>query len=295
VRPREGSFKDRITTPPVILDGALGTELERRGVATGLPLWSTHALLEAPEVIRRVHDEALRAGAEVLTAATFRTQARTLARSDAPGLANSADELTARAVGLARQAADAADAPIWIAGSAPPLEDCYRPDLVPAAHICEREQRAHVRNLARAGVDIVAIETMNTAAEATIAAHAAAEEGLLFWVSFVCTKDARLLSGEPLADAIAAVRGANPLAVGVNCLPPSAVPPCLAVLAGSGLPFCVYPNLGAPEPVGNAISRTEDQTPHSFATNAASWLQAGASLIGGCCGTTPDHIEALSA
>ena len=132
MRTLTGTFAQRFAgAPPVILDGALGTELERRGVETGLPLWSTHALLEAPETVESILREYAQAGAEVLTAGTFRTQARTLARSDVPGLADLAEEITARAVDLARRAASAVDAPVWIAGSAPPLEDCYRPDLVP--------------------------------------------------------------------------------------------------------------------------------------------------------------------
>lgn len=293
MRTLTGTFAQRFAgAPPVILDGALGTELERRGVETGLPLWSTHALLEAPETVESIQREYAQAGAEVLTAGTFRTQARTLARSDVPGLADRAEEITARAVDLARRAASAVDAPVWIAGSAPPLEDCYRPDLVPDAGACEREQREHVFNLARAGVDLIAIETMNTVTEAAITARAAAATGLPFWVSFGCTKDARLLSGEPLSEAIEAVRPANPVAVGVNCLPPSAVASCLPVLAASRLPFCVYANLGAPEGDG---SRSEERSPAAFAADARTWLDAGATMIGGCCGTRPDHLRALAA
>ncbi|MCC6642745.1 MAG: homocysteine S-methyltransferase family protein, partial [Deltaproteobacteria bacterium] len=86
----------------MILDGALGTELERRGVPSALPLWSAHALLERPDLVRAIHAEYVAAGAEILTANTFRTQERTLARA---GFGARAAELTALAVRLAREAA----------------------------------------------------------------------------------------------------------------------------------------------------------------------------------------------
>lgn len=285
-----GAFGGRVAGgPPILLDGALGTELERRGVASGLPLWSTHALLEAPEVVAAIHREHAAAGAEVLTAASFRTQRRTLARA---GMGERAEELTRRAVELARRAATASIRPVWVAGSAAPLEDCYRPELAPEASVCEREHREHAEHLARAGADLIAAETLGTVREAVAAARAAAATGLPFWVSFVCDEDARLLSGEDLAEAIEAVRGSGPVLVAVNCAPPSTVARCLPVLADSGLPFGVYPNLGAP--LADGHGRTHDCTPERLADLARGWLAAGARLVGGCCGTRPEHVRALA-
>jgi S-methylmethionine-dependent homocysteine/selenocysteine methylase len=277
--------------PPLLLDGALGTEIERRGVPCGLPLWSTHALVEAPDVVRSIHRDYVRAGARVLTACTFRTQARSLAAAGLPEPAARASELCERAVALAREAIHGATDRVLVAGSAPPLEDCYRPDLVPTDADALREHREHARNLARAGVDLIAVETMNTAREARAAAEAAAETGLPFWVSFTCGPDAELLSGEPLARAVDAVREARPLAVGVNCLPPDLVPACLPVLSACGLPFLVYANLGAPDPRGG---RTHACSPEAYAEHARGWLRAGARAIGGCCGTGPEHVRALA-
>src|SRR5499426_2809023 len=93
---------------PLLLDGATGTELERRGVRSELPLWSSWALLEAPDVLRAIHLDSLAAGADALTAATFRTHARSLA---AAGLASRAGALTTLAVELAREAAARAGRP----------------------------------------------------------------------------------------------------------------------------------------------------------------------------------------
>jgi S-methylmethionine-dependent homocysteine/selenocysteine methylase len=196
------------------------------------------------------------------------------------------------AVELARAAADEADHPVWVAGSAPPLEDCYRPDLVPEDDACEAEHREHVLNLAWAGADGIAVETMNCVREAVIASRAARATGLPFWVSFVCGDDARLLSGETLGEAIAAVRPTGPAAVGVNCAPAVTLEACLPVLARCGLPWCIYANLGAPLPDGGF--RTHDCSPNDFAEQVRKQRRAGARMIGGCCGTTPEHLRAAA-
>jgi S-methylmethionine-dependent homocysteine/selenocysteine methylase len=286
---RAASFLDRVRTgAPLLLDGATGTELERRGVACDLPLWSARALTQAPEVLEAIHRDYVAAGVDALTANTFRTHARSLA---AAGMADRARAWTELAVASARNAAAGADREILVLGSAAPLEDCYRPDLVPSRPELEREHRTHADHLAGAGVDAVLVETMNTAREARVAAQAARACGLPVIVSFVCDAEARLLSGESLAEALDAVTPLAPVAVGVNCLPPRAVPACLEVLASADVPFAVYANLGAPS--GGKDARGEDCTPQEFATAALEWLRRGARLVGGCCGTRPDHLRAV--
>jgi S-methylmethionine-dependent homocysteine/selenocysteine methylase len=275
--------------PPLVLDGALGTELERRGVATDLPLWSARALWEAPEAVREIHRDAVRAGAEALTANTFRTQRRTLERG---GRGAEAAALCALAVALARDAADGAAPAAFVLGSIAPLEDCYRPDLVPPDDALAAEHEEHAANLAAAGADALWIETMNTAREAAAAARAARATGLPFVASFVCDGGARLLSGEPLAAGIDAALPLSPLAVAVNCVAPEALEPCLAVLAESGLPFGVYPNLGTPDPV-RGFAPSDAIEPAAFGAAARRWIAAGAAFVGGCCGTRPGHVRAL--
>ena len=134
---------------------------------------------------------------------------------------------------------------------------------------------------------------MNTIREALAALRAARATKLPALVSFVCWDGPRLLSGELLREAVAAVRAEQPAAVLANCLPPSNVAACLAVLAESGLPFGVYANLGAPLDE-RGRERSEDCAPERFAAHAASWLAAGATLVGGCCGTTPAHIRGIA-
>jgi S-methylmethionine-dependent homocysteine/selenocysteine methylase len=271
----------------LLLDGATGTELERRGVPSALPLWSARALLEAPEEVGRIHAAYVEAGADLITANTFRTQRRSLGRV---GLAKEAGALTGRAVALARGVARGRE--VAVLGSAPPLEDCFRPDLVPRRADLEREHGEHAEHLARAGVDAVLVETMNTVREARIALAAARAAGLPALVSFVCWEGARLLSGEPLAEALEAVEAAAPLAVGVNCLPPSNVAACLPALTGRSRPACVYANLGAPGDDPDA-PRSEHCEPEEFAARALGWVEAGVRLVGGCCGTGPEHLAAL--
>ena len=245
-----------------------------------LPLWSSWALLEAPAVLRAIHLDYLASGADALTAATFRTHARSLA---AAGLASRADALTALAVDLAREAAARAERPAFVLGSAAPLEDCYHPERVPDDAALAREHAQHAGHLVAAGVDAILVETMNTGREALAAARAAREAGAEVLVSFVCGPDARLLSGEPLAEALAALAPLAPLALGVNCLAPSEVAPCLRLLRAGGRPFLVY---------ANASGAGSD--PARYALSARDWLDAGAACIGGCCGTTPAHLAALA-
>src|SRR5262245_30418452 len=108
----------------MLLDGGTGTELLRRGYRTTLPLWSAGALLDRPDLVAAIHADYAKAGAEIVTANTFRTNVRALRKA---GLEARAPELNRLAVKLARDSG----AP-FVAGSIAPLEDCYRPDLVPS-------------------------------------------------------------------------------------------------------------------------------------------------------------------
>ena len=274
--------------PPLILDGATGTEIERRGVATHLPLWSAAALDSHPELVQQIHADYVACGVDAVTANTFRTQRRTLAHA---GQGDRAEELTLRAVALARRAAgDRA----WVLGSSPTLEDCYHPERVPDDASLAREHAEHARHLARAGVDAILVETMNTRREAAAALDATSTVGVPALASFVCWDGARLLSGEPLADALRAAADCAACAVLVNCLPPTNADACLDVLAAQPLPFGIYPNLGAPEDE-LGFRRSEDLSPQSFGELAAGWAARGARVLGGCCGTTPAHLAALVA
>jgi S-methylmethionine-dependent homocysteine/selenocysteine methylase len=284
---QQTEVRARLSAGPCVLDGATGTELERRGIPTQLPLWSAAALWEHPRALAEIHADYARAGVDFLTANTFRTQRRTLARA---GRGDQAGLLTAAALRLAIEGASAARRAPLVLGSAPPLEDCYRPQDVPAEDALVREHRTHAENLAAAGADAILIETMNCIRESVAAVDAARAVDLPFLVSFVCWDGATLLSGEPLDAAIEAISGSAPCAIAVNCLPPSNTTACIEVLAASGQPFGIYANLGEPDDA-SGFARSEDCTATAFAAHAEEWVSAGASLVGGCCGTTPDHIR----
>jgi len=277
----------------ILLDGALGTELERRGVAAPLPLWSARALLDAPDTLRAVHEDYVRAGADVLATATFRTTPRVMRKA---GLAESeADRLTEVAVRTAAEARDraAGGRSVWVGGSMGPLEDCYRPEDAPGTDAMEREHADQARRLKRAGADLLLLETMNRIDEAVIASRAARDAGLPFMVSFVCRGGARLLSGEALGDAVRAVEPFGPEAALVNCTPLDETAACLDALSrATHLPFGCYPNAGAVSASG-AWSFDPSVTPERFASLARDWIRTGAQVLGGCCGTGPEHIRAL--
>src|SRR2546422_789817 len=188
--------------PAILLNAATGTELQRRGADTRLPLWSARALVESPELVSAIHKDEVAAGAEVLTANTFRTHRRTLEKA---GLGGRSRELTALAVRLAREAAEGAGREVFVAGSLSPLEDCYRPDLVPEDEALEREHRDQAESLAAAGVDAILVETHNTVRELVAAARAARATGLPFVASMVTDGTGRLLSGEIIGDATRAL------------------------------------------------------------------------------------------
>lgn len=292
-------FLERITERrPIVLDGATGSELDRRAVDTSLPLWSARALLDAPEVLLQIHTDYLRAGAEIITANTFRTHRRSLAKG---GLADRAAALTRQAVTLARQAVEAyPGGPRFVAGSLAPLEDCYTPELVPPQPECEREHAEMAAHLAEAGADLILVETMNTVREAAAATRAARAVGLPVLTSFVCTSDGRLFSGETVTEAVRAIAPLGGVGLLINCTPATTIHEpfrelraALAKQTSHRPPVLgLYANIGHTDAIKGWESTT-DVTPLEYARLAVNWLKLGANLIGGCCGTMPAHIAAL--
>lgn len=158
-----------------------------------------------------------------------------------------------------------------------------------------REHAEHAINLSEAGCDLILVETMNTIREAVAGAKAAAQTGKPIWVSFTLNKHNDLISGEKLADAVQAVLPFNPQAILVNCIPVAQIAGALRVLrraAPAALPIGAYGNVGHVDDV-TGWTLTHAVTPSAYAQAAQEWRKIGATIIGGCCGTTPAHIEAL--
>lgn len=296
-------FRQRLSqTRPILLDGGTGTELNRRGVDTGLPLWSSQALLDAPEVVQQIHLDYLKAGAELITANTFRTHARNLAPA---GISERAQELTELAVGLAKKAVDEhylkknARGNGIVAGSMAPLEDCYSPELAPPQQICELEHAEMAGYLAGAGVDVILVETQNSIREAQAAATAAKGTGIPFGVSFTCDNEEHLFSGEGIREAAKATLPLEPDFMGINCTPTASQLICLQELAAAtpeDLPLMAYANVGHTDAI-QGWTNTEEVSSQQYAHLALEWqntLEPRLKIIGGCCGTGPDYVKALS-
>jgi S-methylmethionine-dependent homocysteine/selenocysteine methylase len=292
---------------PVLLDGAIGTELVRRGVR-----WRKHGLLTDAERVQRLHEEYLAAGADVIRTNTFQLNPRIylnvfrnrehMRHIGAPGLEELTPKLLRTSVRLARQALAYArkEKRAAIAGVLAPLEHCFRPDLAPGFEQARAEQLELARVFAEERADLLLAESMNTIAEARAVAEVARTVGLPVWISFVIGPEGALLSREPLAQAVAEVEKLGAQAVLVNCAPPAEIGRALAkVKAATRLPYGGFAHIGRFSPPSwkfeffPQFSETETWPPERYASEAQRWREEGATIIGGCCGTTPAHIAAL--
>jgi methionine synthase I (cobalamin-dependent) len=288
------TFLSSLSQPhQLILDGATGTELNRRGVDTGLPLWSANALMNDRDskVLQDIHEDYLRAGADIITTNTFRTHRRAFAPG---GIADRSFELTRKAVDIARAAIVSvkSDSPKFVAGSISTLEDCYRPDLVPPDKELRTEHSERIHHLIECDVDLILIETINTIREAVIMAKLATITGTSVVVSFVCDREGKILSGDTLTEAAGQLLPLGISAIGVNCGPTSNLAKPLVELqtiCGKGFPLIAYGNIGyADEKVGWV--NTDSENPKMYSEHAVRWP---VKIVGGCCGTTPKHIAEL--
>ncbi len=276
----------------LILDGAMGTELLRQEVDLAPPLWSANAIVRAPHRVRNVHFHYLNAGADIITTNTFRSNVRALRKA---GMEERWEEINMRAVEFAFEARERyrPARPVLIAGGLAPVEDCYRPEDVPPDDELREEHLRQAQLLAMLGVDFLLAETMMTVRESVAASAACAESGKEFAISFVTHADGSLLSGEPLSAAVDAVSEFGPAAILINCVSARDMHRAYTALRSlTSLPTGCYANTGDPGPQGEeAIRRDVDISAFSEASRV--WVDAGASIIGGCCGTMPEHIEAL--
>jgi S-methylmethionine-dependent homocysteine/selenocysteine methylase len=275
----------------VILDGAVGTELGRRGIDTRSPLFSSAALLDekGKRTLRELHLEYLRAGAGVITAATFRTNRRAL---DAAAQGERFPELALTAVAIARSARDEHGAGL-VAGSMAPVADCYRPEARPPPDLAFSEHLEHARVLAAAGCDLLLVETISSGEEGMAAVEAASATGLPVCAAAQVAPDGKLLDGSDPRAFFAAVAEAGAGAVLLNCMPPDGIDAMLELLTQAAVPFGAYAHLGE---VDAAVRwpPSPPLAPAAYAQRVARWIERGATMVGGCCGTTPAHIAAVA-
>ncbi|MDZ7788600.1 MAG: homocysteine S-methyltransferase family protein [Halofilum sp. (in: g-proteobacteria)] len=288
------------TGRPLLLDGGMGQELAARGLSTTSGLWSAHALLSEPDTVLAVHRDFIDAGADVISTNTYATTRR---RLDDGGEGEKFEALNRRAGELARQARSHAGREVLIAGSLPPIHGSYRPDRV--RPVAELEPLYHEQAALLAEyVDVLLCETMSTASEALAAARGAAATGSPVWVAWTVADDGsgRLRSGESIADALAALADVPVSAVLLNCSMPESIDAALPGLARAGMPYGAYANgftaIAAGDDVADGAdvpdART-DMDPTRYAGRVERWLDAGASIVGGCCEVGPEHIARLRA
>ncbi len=272
----------------LLLDGATGSALDAAGIDVAPPLWSANALVDQLDTLTNVHQSYVTAGAHAVTANTFRCHHSNLACT--PYETQSA-LLIARAIKSAR---DAAQGAAYVLGSVAPLADCYSPELTPNDSLLWHDHQLLSKTLADNQVDGILVETMPTIREACIATQAALQTDLPVLVSVVCGTDGNLLSGEPLAEAVQQLDALEPQAILINCTPAPIIADLLNVVRrNTACPFGAYANTGSYDPIADAWQQTDAVDPDCYADYAREWISAGATIVGGCCYTTPAHIAAL--
>jgi homocysteine S-methyltransferase len=292
----------------LVLDGALATELERRGADLSDPLWSAKVLIEQPDKIRAVHLDYFRAGADLATTATYQAtfagfQRRGLQHDAAAQLMRDAVDLAVAARDEFWSSADNRSGRLrpLIAASVGPygamLADGseYRGHYAASDDELRDFHRPRLQVLAASGADLLAFETMPALREALILAQLLTEHpAMTGWLSFSCRDDRSNAQGEDIADCAAALHAFPQIAaIGVNCTSPRHIEPLLQRMAGqTDKPLVAYPNAG--EHYDAAVKAWEG-TALPFADQTRSWYAAGARLMGGCCRTTPADIAALCA
>jgi homocysteine S-methyltransferase len=289
-----------------ILDGAMATELERRGCDISGPLWSAHGLDTAPATIAAVHLDYLTAGADCISTASYQVSAlgyRELGRDprDAARALRQSVEIAEQArAAYARQSPRRA----WIAASLGPYgaalhngaEYHGRYTIAFGDLVAFHAERVAV--LAKTTADFLALETIPSLEEARAILRALEETPSAFaWISFTCRDAFHVAHGELLEDCAAAVSSSpQVLAVGINCSAPHNIASLIAeARRGSGgqKPIVVYPNSGE---IWDAVTRSwrGNADTARFGALARAWFAAGAQAVGGCCRTGPAHIAAVA-
>ncbi len=282
----------------LLIDGAMGTELQRRGVPMDKVAWSGAAVLTHPDVVREIHEEYIRAGARVIITNTFGSTRQML---EPAGYGDRVEEVHRGAVRLAKQARDNAGEPgVAVAGSISTEPAGFDPGgfLDPEKELEAYREAAGL--LFDAGVDLIALEMIVETNHASRAMQAARETGLPVWLGVACRKtpDGRIVSFDhphlELVTVLDALIPMGPTVVNIMHSEIDAIPEAIELVRRrwSG-PIGVYPESGYfTKPHWNFVDVI---APEDLTATAASWVAAGARLLGGCCGTGPEHVAALQA
>lgn len=288
----------------VLLDGATGTELERRGAAMDDAAWCALATLTDGDLLRQVHEDYVRAGADVITANTFASSRLVL---EAAGHGERVGEVVRRAVDLAREARDraAAGRQVAVAGSISHMVPMQKGTAERDASRLATGQRAAAalremaELLAEAGVDLIMMEMMYDPDLAVPAIAAALDTGLPVWVGFSAKRgeDGRLTGFQrpdlTFAEVVEAILPAGGAVTGVMHTSTDDIPEAIETLRAqwSG-PLMAYPDSGYLEMPNWRF--VDVIAPHALAGRCLEWIEAGVQVVGGCCGIGVEHIRAIA-
>jgi S-methylmethionine-dependent homocysteine/selenocysteine methylase len=292
------SWLDKIQNDEIVLiDGATGTELQRRGVPMDEIAWSGAAVLSHPTTVRETHEDYIRMGAEVVIANTFGSTRQMLQPA---GYADQVETVNRRAIELAMEAREnVADHPVAVAGSIaamPPAFDrnAYWP---PAAELESYREAARIQ--VEAGADLIALEMLEDTEHAPLAFQAAQETGVPIWLGLSCKRrksDHRLTSfgydDLEFEDVLEKLIPLGPTIVNIMHSEVHLIPDALQLVRQhwNGA-IGVYPESGYfTRPHWNFVDVID---PTDLVQEALGWVAAGVRLLGGCCGTNPDHVRAL--
>ena len=284
----------------MVIDGATGSELDRMGVDCCRPLWSANANINAPDVLKQVHKLYLQAGAVAITTNTFTTHERKLNRDKVGYMAK---ELTEKAVQMAIEARNEVNPDALVLGCVSPLGQCYDPKNAPDFATCKKEHLQNCKYLLDAGVDFLWIETACSKTDTLAAVEACEELAPGQWgISFSLPSETVgiMRCGTPIADIIGKLKRAA--FIGINCMDGKEVAvqiKHLKEISPDGMRIAAYGNIGhwvPPVDYRAGIKKKNDvELDAIYACLVKEWLEAGATIIGGCCGTSPDTIRMLHA
>ncbi len=281
----------------LVIDGGMGTELQRRGVPMDEVVWSGAAVLSHPEVVRTVHEDYIRAGADVIITNTFGSTRQMLGGA---GLGAQVAQIHRSAVALAQEARAATTDRVTIAGSLSPSPPRFDRQAYPPPEEELAVYRESAQLLADSGVDLIALEMLEDTAHAPRAMRAALETGLPVWLGVSCRRvGGRIIrfseSSEEvlLADILDVLIPMGPDVVTIMHSEIDAVSEALTMVRERwDGPIGVYPESGYFTPPN--WNFVDVISPHDLAREARGWIDNGALLVGGCCGTGPEHIRALA-
>ncbi|MCV2867228.1 homocysteine S-methyltransferase family protein [Defluviimonas sp. WL0002] len=286
-------------TKITLLDGGMGQELVARSGDAPTPLWSTQVMIDHPGLVRQVHEDYFRAGASVATTNTYAIHRDRLVKA---GIEDRFAALHTQALAEAA-AARAAHGSGRIAASLGPLVASYRPDTHPP-HAEAVAKYDEIAMLLAPAVDILLAETVASLDHARAILEGAAGHGRPVWLSVTVDDEdgSRLRSGEQLAELGPFLKAGGAAAVLANCSAPEAMAAALEVLGTFGLPFGAYANgfqqitkeFLKDSPTVDALQARPEMTPALYADFAMRWVGMGATIIGGCCETTPAHIAEIA-